>query len=100
MVTGYTGEGTDCYYLILGNKGRVDNMMDQLVERLQEAVRSTPIPVTRLTQDEEAVISAQVTRVCPEAEARVELFAMSRMVEVGAGDNLFFTTLTDFNKYA
>ena len=47
MVTGYTGEGTDCYYLILGNKGRVDNMMDQLVERLQEAVRSTPIPVTR-----------------------------------------------------
>jgi len=86
VVTGYTGEGTDCYYLIMGDKGRVDNMMDQLVERLQEAVRSTPIPVTRLTQDEEAVISAQVTRVCPEAEARVELFAMCRMIEVGADD--------------
>ena len=61
-------------------------MMDQLVERLQEAVRSTPIPVTRLTQDEEAVISAQVARVCPEAETRVELFQMSRMVEEGAGN--------------
>jgi len=86
VVTGYTGEGTDCYYLIMGDKGRVDSLMDQLVERLQEAVRSTPIPVTRLTQDEEAVISAQVARVCPEAEARVELFVMSRMVEVGADD--------------
>lgn len=81
VVTGYTGEGTDCYYLIMGDKGRVDKMMDQLVEKLQEAVRSTPIPVTRLTQDEEAVISAQVSRVCPEAEARVELFVMSRMLK-------------------
>ena len=44
-------------------------------------------PHFRLTQDEEAVISAQVARVCPEAEARVELFVMSRMVEVGAGDH-------------
>jgi len=86
VVTGYTGEGTDCYYLVMGDRGRVDIMMDQLVEKLQEAVRSTPIPVTRLTQDEEAVISAQVARVCPEAESRVELFQMSRMVEDGAGD--------------
>jgi len=86
VVTGYSGEGTDCYYLVMGDRGRVDKMMDQLVERLQEAVRSTPIPVTRLTQDEEAVISAQVARVCPEAETRVELFQMSRMVEEGGDD--------------
>jgi len=86
VVTGYSGEGTDCYYLVMGDSGRVDKMMDQLVERLQEAVRSTPIPVTRLTQDEEAVISAQVARVCPEAETRVELFQMCRMVEDGADD--------------
>jgi len=81
---GYSGEGTDCFYLVMGDRGRVDSMMDQLVERLQEAVRSTPIPVTRLSQDEEAVISAQVARVCPDAETRVELFQMARILEEGA----------------
>eukprot|EP00092_Neocalanus_flemingeri_P010449 GFUD01011260.1.p1 GENE.GFUD01011260.1~~GFUD01011260.1.p1 ORF type:complete len:1434 (+),score=529.61 GFUD01011260.1:103-4404(+) len=84
--SGYSGEGTDCYYLVMGDRGRVDRMMDQLVERLQEAVRSTPIPVTRLSQDEEAVISAQVARVSPEAEPRVELFQMARMLEDGADE--------------
>ena len=47
VVSGYSGEGTDGYYLVMEDSGRVDKMMDQLVERLQESVRSTPIPLTR-----------------------------------------------------
>jgi len=83
MVTGYSGEGSDCYYMIMGDRTRVDSMMDQLVEKLQESVRSTPIPITRLTQDEEAVISNQVARACPEAETRIELFQMANMIMEG-----------------
>jgi len=83
MVTGYSGEGSDCYYMIMGDKTRVDSMMDQLVEKLQESVRSTPIPITRLTQDEEAVISNQVARACPEADTRIELFQMANMIMEG-----------------
>ena len=44
VATGYNWEGTDGYYLIMEDSGRVDKMMDQLVERLQESVRSTPLP--------------------------------------------------------
>ena len=36
------------------------------------------------------MISAQVARACPEADSRVELFQMSRMVEDGAGMLRFF----------
>ena len=42
VATGYNWEGTDGYYLIMEDSGRVDKMMDQLVERLQESVRSIP----------------------------------------------------------
>ena len=47
VVTGYSGEGTDRYSLVMEDCGRVDKMTDQIVEMLQEAVRSTSIPITR-----------------------------------------------------
>ena len=41
--------------------------------------------ICRLTQDEEAVISNQVARACPEADTRIELFQMANMIIEGQG---------------
>ena len=59
VFTGYGGEGTDGYYLVMEDSGRVDKMMDQLMGRLQVAVRSTPIPLTRRNSRERVYTRSQ-----------------------------------------
>ena len=41
------------------DSGRVDKMMDQLIGRLQVAVRSTPIPLTRRNSRERVYTRSQ-----------------------------------------
>merc|ERR1719481_324876 len=71
------GDSTDCYYVILRDRDRTTRLTEQLVDKLQQAVRSAPIPVTWLTKEEENVLLAQVQRVCPNTDLSISLFQLA-----------------------
>ena len=47
VVTGYSAEGSDCYYLVMADSGMMDKMINQLVEKLKGTVRSRTMSVSR-----------------------------------------------------
>ena len=77
-VAGGVQDESDCYQVIVGGRQRTELLADQLVERLQESVRSAPIPVTWLCPEQEAVLTLQL-QLSPDPEA----FMMARCVEAG-----------------
>ena len=79
----------DCYYLVLGDRGRTEALVDTLVSRLQEAVRSSPIPVTwSLCRDQEAVVMSQVAQVTQQLgqEDHLEMFLCGHIVSQDMGE--------------
>ena len=79
----------DCYYLVLGDRGRTEALVDTLVSRLQEAVRSSPIPVTwSLCRDQEAVVMSQVAQVTQQlgTEDHLEMFLCGHIVSQDMGE--------------
>jgi len=74
-----SGDGGDCYYLLMRDRERTARMVQQLVDTLQQAVRATPIPVTWMTREEDSLLTGQVMKACPEAEGGLSLFQMARL---------------------
>ena len=71
---------------MLGDKSRMERMVDTLVEKLQERVRSSPIPVTwSMCQEQEKVVMTQVANIrTGDVLAKMEMFLSAYIV----GQNL------------
>ena len=73
---------------MMGDRSRMERMVDTLVEKLQERVRSSPIPVTwSMCQEQEKVVMAQVANIgTGDILANMEVFLSAYNVSQNLGN--------------